>query len=584
MALCCLHITGSILGQQKPIRKPQLPVNETLEQAVEIAFRAGLEASDISEPSEKIQEQLSAATILVDVRPDAALRLTNAAWNSLESSIESDNDKVAQRDEVFLGFRNRILQLYMKLDPVRASRLKATLAEARDEVHDSKRLKVSEVRGRAQADEMMLTAIAEVDSAPANALATALSSISTTNKLSTKLARLVYALQNRPEGRPFVDQFERQLAKMLSYRTSMDGDDLQAVADVVFFDSGISHATQVALLEFLLRSTEQIAATVVEAKTNRRPLSLNPDQVGHVYFVIVRNVRKSFLKYDAQSLEQLDRAANEISSALSDTWRELAYEGANSDSWEGRIKRALDTPRGSLRDSRLARFTLRALSITPAKLDLASQAIDELGNDRYKETFAEYLAMARAADAILANDFEIAEKYARNVSQLDWRAWSLLAIGSVRDGAESTRLFDEALQTLEKADASPRKVELLLRLADLWGTIDLTRAAEVELLALKVSNKTKNVKFDEVGSFDLNGFFVRIGKLNFAPGMPIDRLAEVPLPEIVGRLALNDWGQALRNSDSIEDRSFRIRYRLLICKSILSSQKDVKRILKASDR
>jgi len=575
MVLCCLLITGSILGQQKPIKKPQLPINETLEQAVEIAFRAGLEASDISDPSERIQEQLSAATILVDIRPDAALRLTNAAWNSLESSLESENNKVADRDELFLDFRNRILQLYMKLDPVKASRLKATLAEARDAIHDSKRLTISEARGREQADEMMSTAIAEVDTAPTNALATALSSISTTNKLSTKLARFVYALQNRAEGRPFVDQFERQLARMLSYRTSMDGDDLQAVADVLLFDSRIASANQVALLEFLFRSTEQLAAVVVEAKTSRRPLSLNPDQVGHVYFVVVRSVRKSFLKYDAQRLEQLDKAANEISSALSDSWRELAYEGANSDSWEGRLKRALDTPRGSLRDSRLARFTLRALTITPAKFDLASQAIDELGNDRYKEIFTDYLAMARTADAVSTNDFAIAEKYARSVSQLEWRAWSLLAIGSVREGAaESSRLFDEAQQTLEKADASPRKVELLLRLADLWGTIDLTRAAEVELMALKVSNKTTNTKFDEVSSFDLNGFFVRIGKLNFAPGMPIARLAEVALPEIIGRLALNDWGQALRNSESIEDRSFRIRYRLLICKSILSSQKD----------
>ena len=84
MALCCLLMTGRILGQQKRIKKPQ---HETLGQAVELAFSAGLEASELNEASERIQEQLSAATILVDIKPDAALRLTNAAWNSLESAV-----------------------------------------------------------------------------------------------------------------------------------------------------------------------------------------------------------------------------------------------------------------------------------------------------------------------------------------------------------------------------------------------------------------------------------------------------------------------------------------------------------------
>jgi hypothetical protein len=49
-------------------------------------------------------------------------------------------------------------------------------------------------------------------------------------------------------------------------------------------------------------------------------------------------------------------------------------------------------------------------------------------------------------------------------------------------------------------------------------------------------------------------------------------LADVSLPEVVGRLAITDWGQSLRKSETIEDRSFRIRYRLLICKSILATK------------
>jgi hypothetical protein len=580
---CVLQVEPPITAQTASSPKAKQQLDNFAAQATELVFNAGLQAASLKVPEERIEAQLEAANILLDIKPDASLRLVNAAWDSLNDWAADDNGKSARQSRrLFSRLRSRILDLYSKLDPVKAAKLAASLSDNDSKSKEKDEDNPNKPTGRQRADELVKVGLTTVNSDPEKAIAVALSSLTLTDKISVNLSMISEALKDRPM---LLQKFESALAQTLTYKSSIDGDDLRAIVGLITVDLQMQRATQLAFLGFLLRSAEQLATMAREARMQGKPITLGEDVIGNSYFVLGYFVRKVVATYLPEQVADLDSELEEISSITPDSSRDLVYERTTSDPLETQLKRASGTANGPLRDGRLARLAFHALVLKPPNIEIASDAVAQISNPETKSVLGDYVQLSKTMVLVAKADFEGAEKRAREVSKSEWRAWALMALGSTKpdkSGREATRLYADALGVLDKSSPSPLKVDLTFILADLWGAYDLERASEAVWQAIKTANHiTPPTDLVTADSWNLNGFFAHIGKLNFAPGMPVKDLADVAFPSIVGRLAGEDWAQAARNSEAVEDLSLQIRYKLTISKAVLDKEREkgAKRVL-----
>lgn len=570
VGLCLCLFALSIKGQDTTVQRSPARDNDVITtQVAEVVFSAGREAASLKTPWERVEWQLEAARLLVDINRDASLRLANDAWDSLNSWAEERRKSAKEPSPRFGQLRSRLLDLFLKIDPAKASRLAASLSESdRDDNKD--RNEAEKLSGRQKADELVRLALKAVDSSPDKALEGALASVALTGKISDNLRLVITAFKDQ---RPLLQKFEDALAQMLAYKSSLDGDDFKAVVGLIWADPQMTRSTQVIFLNFLLRSTEQFASLARDARSNGKSLPITGDEVGYVYFALLarQGVRDVLITYLSEQVAEFDRHLEEIRTITPFESQELAYTTNTSDSLEAQLKRASKTANSEFRDRRLGLLVFRALAAKPPNVEIASSGVAEISEPKLKAILNDYISIAKTMVSAASNDSDGAEKIARQISRTEWRAWAFMALGTARvdkSQEEANSFYAQALEFLEKSSPSPLKVDLMFVLAEMWG-YELNQASAIVSKAIKSSNQNMATDDSISSIFNVNGFFPRIGKIALAPGAPPTSLAEVTLPPVIGRLAYEDWDQFLRNSQAIEDLSLRIRYKLAASKSVL---------------
>src|ERR1700752_2803588 len=155
VGLCLCLVGFSIKGQDNAVQGSPARENDGITtQVAEVVFSAGREAAGLKTPWERAERQLEAARLLFDTNRDASLRLANDAWDSLNSWAEERRKSAKEPSPLFAQLRSRLLDLFLKIDPAKASRLAASLSES--EHDDNKdRNEVEKLSGRQKADELV---------------------------------------------------------------------------------------------------------------------------------------------------------------------------------------------------------------------------------------------------------------------------------------------------------------------------------------------------------------------------------------------------------------------------------------------
>lgn len=134
----CLCLTAlSAKGQDRPAQPPAPDDDVITTQVAEVVFSAGREAASLKTPWERAERQLEAARLLVDINRDASLRLASDAWDSLNSWAEERRKSAKEPSPLFALLRSKILDLFLKIDPAKASKLAASLSESAESDRDA---------------------------------------------------------------------------------------------------------------------------------------------------------------------------------------------------------------------------------------------------------------------------------------------------------------------------------------------------------------------------------------------------------------------------------------------------------------
>jgi len=452
VAVCLCSLALSIKGQDSTVQSPARDNDVSTTQVAEVVFSAGREAASLKTPWERVERQLEAARLLVDINRDACLGLANDAWDSLNSLAEERRKSAKEPSPRFARLRSRILDLFLKIDPAKASRLAASLSES-DQDDNKDGNEAEKLSGRQKADELVRLALNAVSRNPDKAIDGALASVALTGKVSENLRLVSTAFKDQ---RPFLQKFEDALAQMLAFKTTLDGDDFKAVVGLIWADPQMRRSTQVIFLNFLVRSTEEFASLTRDARANGKPLPITGDEVGYVYFALLtrRGVRDVLLAYLPEQVAAFDRHLEEIRTITPSESQEMAYATNTSDSLEDQLKRASKTANSELRDRRLGFLVFRALGAEPPNIEIASSGVGEISEPKVKAILSDYVSIAKTMVSATTNDSEGAEKAARQISRSEWRAWAFMALGTARvdkSQEEANGFYAQALEFLEKS-------------------------------------------------------------------------------------------------------------------------------------
>jgi hypothetical protein len=556
------------------------PFDLRKERAADLAFSAGREAEEIKNTPDRVSVQLEAARVLADVRPEQALQLLDSAWDALAQAFGSENTTdVERRQALRLGVN--VLALFTTLAPDRAKKLAESLPALPDPTEQATRktnhLTASPERQRA--DYLAQAGLEQLKADPAAGANTAVSSLNT-GKVSVHLGWLPKAIFKRV-GRKAVDDFENRVAVALSNKSSLDGDDYMAVADLLGSDPHMLPTARRGLLNFL-SSSLQLLAQSIKRDSDRPPSEAEMSTLQSGYYTFAIRVRPYVVSDAPEKLELFDAHLSKVAAAVPQSWLDFNYEHWTTDPAETQLSRALKTPDRALRDERLMNFAVRALNgkVTGTKEDrlgLASKAVAEINRAETREILNDYLRMAEVMRLAGEKAWGAAAEKALTVAKHEWRAWVLLGLADVQPKESpngALALHDEAWRALEKSPTSARAAELMFLLARFVGRYDPPRALGIVASAVKCANRASRSAVKPPEDFSLlRAFYVHLGTQHFAPAQELDGVEEVELGEEIRTLALYDWAGMESIGKDVEDPRLRLRYRLAMSGGVLAGAK-----------
>lgn len=406
------------------------PFDLRRERAADLAFSAGREAEEIKSAPDRVSVQLEAAQVLADVRPEQALQLLDSAWDALAKALGSEKTSDVERRQA-LRLRVNVLALFTNLAPDRAKKLAESLPALPDPTEQAppqtNHPAVSPERQRT--DYLAQAGLEQLKADPAAGANTAFSSLST-EKVSVHLGWLPKAIFNRAGRRP-VDDFENRVAGALSNKSSLDGDDYMAVADLLGSDPHMLLPARRGLLTFLSHSL-QLLAQSIRRDSDRPPSETEMSTLKSGYYTFARRVRPYVVSDAPEKLELFDSHLGKVAAAVPQSWLDFNYEHWTTDPAETQLSRALKTADRALRDERLMNFAVRALNgKVPGpkedRLGLASKAVAEINRAETREILNDYLRMVEVMRLAGEKAWGAAAEKALTVARHEWRARVLLA-------------------------------------------------------------------------------------------------------------------------------------------------------------
>jgi hypothetical protein len=286
--------------------------------------------------------------------------------------------------------------------------------------------------------------------------------------------------------------------------------------------------------------------------------------------------RPAIARHAPDELGRFDLLLDQVAPQVSPQTREMVNSNAlvEPDDPRDRLTEIKKEPNPDKRDFRLLRLVMALLRDDKSRdrEGLLAEAVQAVTNDKLRAILGDGVSLDRVERLTKAKKFNDAAKAVERVTNLDLKAWALIALSSVvvtSDPYLAMTFVNAAMKTLDVSPATPRKVEIALLAAAVTSQQDPTRSFEIVSLVPKYANafeeSTESKRDPNSGLLDE----VSIGTLKIRPSSPPDDLSDIQFDPAIRLLAKRDWFGLQKIADSIKDPSFRLSFKLELAKGTL---------------
>ena len=362
-----------------------------------------------------------------------------------------------------------------------------------------------------------------------------------------------------------MENLKAGLADYASIHPSDDIQDLGTISSLLTSNLISDLESRRKFIYFLLSSTKLVSNNQTIARNS-------PEENFKLFQALQIFIRPAILRFSPENLSTFDESLKEISSKIAP--EELENPLLSSDTIETQIEKAEKVAGFEERDRRLTKIVLWLLSkkIRNSKNDIvksAQSATDKITDLDTKGKLNDFIRIIEIDRLIADKDFTLAEKKSAKISQTEWRAWILMALGNLQKDNQSVanNFYEDSSTVLRKASNSAYKAQLLLDLASMQVNGNQQSAFDTLSEAVKILNKiiksdSKKKRF---------GFYYNINKLGFdSDDLNQMNASDIYFQPSLSKFASSNWNQTLFISQSIEPLLPRLKFQLLISKAILN--------------
>jgi hypothetical protein len=227
--------------------------------------------------------------------------------------------------------------------------------------------------------------------------------------------------------------------------------------------------------------------------------------LGHIVQTITSLEQKLQDKSPALSEQMIQLRSRLLNSLSAETQATLLattqrIESTDRETFEERVEAIANNPNANKRDELLVTTILNARSLEP--LENILKAAAKIEDISVRSQLLDWFYFNRSRQAKNEKHFEEAAKLARNVQQMDQRAYLYSEIATeliqqIESQSELRQMLEEIVGTAQKAESSMVSARALLAAATLYLKIDPDRAVAVLANAIQTINRLESPDFSE---------------------------------------------------------------------------------------
>jgi hypothetical protein len=375
-----------------------------------------------------------------------------------------------------------------------------------------------------------------------------------------------------------LNKLETGIGEALAQAVTFDSLNLDFAAALIPSDRDMPPAARRGFILFFMNSLRAWVNLVTDESERG---GLDPSDVGSTFisFFRLRPVIAQYLL--PEELSTFDLLLDQVSPLLSaKTKARLQITSAEtiSDPRE-RLADILKESNARRRDIRLMRLVFNSTGDSAPDellngLELASDSISHISDERLKTTLNDFVAITRVNLLAKEKKFADAQRLAESISTTEARVWTLLALSSVihEDGARSLDLTRSAIKTLDGASPSVRKVELALLIVAILAKDDPLRALEMLSVAARYANsKLSKVEIPNDDIVRAIHVDVSIGSMSTILSRAPESLTEIEINPSLSLLGeAKYWFQSQQIVGDFHETELRLLLKLKFARGILA--------------
>lgn len=558
--LCNLNVAAQLppAEQKVPARTDNYQLTLLQNNAFSLVNEVAKHCSELPKVGDRIDLRVDASSIIWKYDPELSGRLLDKAWEDTYSK-EIDNEHYRDSE------RKKIINAAAKFSPERSIKwLKDTTVKPAEKPEVAE--KENDLSERQRGDLVLRAAITRLGADQPAAVALALSTLTSSGRISAEFVSLINALAGL-KRQDLIDVTYKRIEEFVADRATNDVNDLRAVTGLIF-NPHSSPVSKTKLLAFLINSGRQI---VIVQNSNQVIPKLSAEEIWTIYRDYYLILRPFVQRFMAENLLQLDLMLKDLSAFIPTD--KLSDPLLNQDPVEKQIDDALKTAGTKERDIRLLKIASWLLSRRKrdevGSIALASGVADKVSDPDARSRLRDYIKLAQVER--LAKDKELgeAENVANHVSSPELRGWTLLGLGDLQksNSAVSTELYDDAQAAIEKGKSSSYKTQLAILLSSIFYGIDKPKSIDNLRIASKYSIRAEKLESNEILANLL--FSCSVGRHNFdASDLEMDS-NDVELPSVIGKLGITQWNNISGIIDEFQPQPIRLKLQLILSRSAL---------------
>jgi hypothetical protein len=549
--------------------------------AIDSILVCGREAAKLPDMEQRIPLMVKAAELLPASNRVDAIRLLETAlsdlgeWGSSEKSSSFRRFRSAQ-------LRDSALAAYAKLDSEKAQVVgKRYLPEPKSDSETHKPLKGSnwfqeQSSNREGPDQISKIALSILDSEPERASVLAIKSVQT-GIVTLGLLSIVDRLKQGGR-RSFLNKMEEEIGRTLAGSATQDPSSLAFAASLIQTDTEMPLVARAGLIQFTMNSVQSWVDLIISESKNG---GVDPSYISIGFVQIGLSVKPAMAKYSPEDAVMLDLLLEKVSTFVPEKMKSMMMPPETISNLADRLVDILREQNPERRDRRLRRLILDALRAgepegTQPNLEVASDAVMHIGDERLKNALADLIIVAKVNSLAKGGSIVDAERLASSISSKETRAWALLALSAIiakQDQFLQLQLINNGMKAVDTASPTPRRVELAFMGAGMMVSREPERAFELLSTCAKYANSISSGLEGMSNEISKTIHYESsIGNLRAMLTRDPQGLNEIEIDNSFAVLGRSDWFRSQQLTDQFNDLALRLKLKLLFAGAVISAK------------